>query len=172
MTPSDIENLVARLEALPEAPAREVALELLRGVMSLHADAIARMLEIAKQTAPDVEKAFGADETVSRILALHGLHPDDFGTRLSRAMDKLHFWFDTRGARIEMVEAAPQLVRLRVTTARRGEGGPKGGQARRTIEDAIYEAVPEIEKLVIEGAGEEAFATDFVPLESLSAQTA
>ena len=178
MIPNDIEKLVERVEALPDASARAAALELVQGVMSLHAEAIGRVLELTAQSAPGLVKTLGADETVSRVLALHGLHPDDFGTRLSHAMDKLHIWFDTRGARIELIEAAPQLVRLRFATARRGAGGPSGRPARRAVEDAIYESVPEISKLVIEGLDEveERMAAGgregFVPLESLVAKSA
>ncbi len=162
MTPSDIEKLIERVEALPDAGSRGAALDLVKAVMGLHSEALARMLEIIAGSAPEAGRALAADETVARVLALHGLHPDDFDARLGRAMNKLQIWFDSRGARIELVEAAPELVRLRITTARRGSGG----DARRAVEDAIYEAVPEIAELVIDGA-EEAENAGFVPLESL-----
>ncbi len=170
MTPADdalsresiarIDELVRKVQALSDPAARDSAIDLVQAVMSLHASALERILELAPETAATI----AADETVSRVLVLHGLHPDDFATRLARAVDRLQRFFDSRGGAIEVLESGPEIVRVRLGGNRPGAGET----ARRVIEDAIYEAVPEIGELIMEVTGEER-EPGFVPLASLLA---
>ena len=169
MTPSDgsisrIDELVHRIESLPDAEARSTAIDLVQAIMSLHAAALERVLDIVDASAPELLPALGADEVVSRVLVLHGIHPEDFGTRFARAIDRLQRYFDSRGAGIEVLEAVPERIRVRFTGNRPGSGPA----ARKSIEDAIYEMVPEVGELIVEGAGEE-HESGFVPLASLLA---
>ncbi len=161
---SRIDELVARLQALPESSARLLAVDLVQAVMSLHADTIDRMLELVAGSAPNALPAFGADPLVSAVLALHGLHPDDFETRFARVMDRLREYFDSRGAGIEVLDGSPERIHLRFQGKRPGSAPA----ARQVIEDAVYEATPEIAELIIEGLEEEV-AAGFVPLTSLVA---
>jgi hypothetical protein len=154
----NIEELVRKVETLPDGGA---AVELVQALMALHADAIARMLEIAGANAV---AAMAEDELVSSVLALHGLHPHDFETRVRRAIDKLQLHFDSRGAGIELLDVGSGMVRLRFTGSRPGSGAA----AQRLIEDVLYEAAPEIEELVIEGV-EQPRPPGFVPLSDLAA---
>jgi hypothetical protein len=159
-----IDELVLKLNALPDAAARAVTVELVQAVMSLHETALERVLDIVRSSAPDVIKALGSDELVSRMLVLHGLHPDDFHVRLARAIDELQRFFDSRGAGIQVLDAGPEVVRVRFLGKRPGSGPA----ARKAIEDAIYETVPEVGELIVEGAEEE-HEPGFVPLASLLA---
>lgn len=161
---SQIDELMPKLNALPDPAARAVAVELVQTVMNLHAAALERVLEIVAASAPGVIQALGADDLVSRMLVLHGMHPDDFQTRLGRAIDELQCFFDSRGAGIEVLEAGPERVRVRFNGSRPGSGQA----ARKTIEDVIYETVPEVGELIVEGAAEE-HGAGFVPLASLLA---
>jgi len=163
-TTSKIEELVQQVQAIADPGAREVSLELVKAVMSLHQAAIERMLKIVEEKAPGITGSIGADDLLSRVLVLHGLHPDGFETRLSRAIDRLQRHFDSRGAAIEVLEAGPDALRIRFTGKRSGAGAT----ARVTIENAIYEAVPEVGELIIEGIPAEHEA-GFVPLASLMA---
>lgn len=175
MTPADgslskrptarIDELVARVQGLPDPHARDLAVEMVQAVLSLHAAALERMLEIVAKSSAGTLEAMGADDLVSPVLVLHGLHPDDFDTRLARALDYLQRYFDSRGAGIEVLEAGAERVRVRFTGKRPGAGAA----ARQTIEDAIFEAAPEIGELIVEGADGEHEAA-FVPLESLLAR--
>ena len=155
----NLEELIEQVSSLPDPNARALAIDLVQAVMSLHASALQRILELAPEAAP----ALGADELVSRVLVLHGLHPDDFEARLARAIDRLKQFFDSRGAGIEVLETGPDRVRIRFTGNRPGARG----SAKQAIEDAIYEAAPEVAELIIEGAEER--EPGFVPLASLLA---
>jgi len=161
---AQIDELLLKLDALPDRAARALALDLVQAVMNLHADALQRVLDIVTASAPEVVPELGGDELVSRVLVLHGIHPDDFETRFARAIDRLERFFDSRGAGIEVLEAGPELIRLRFTGRRPGAGPA----AQKAIEDAIYEAVPEIGELIVEGI-EAPQEPGFVPLSSLLA---
>jgi hypothetical protein len=161
---SQIDELMLKLNALPDPAAHAVAVELVQAVMSLHAAALDRILEIVAALAPEVIKELGADDLVSRMLVLHGVHPDDFPTRLGRAIDELQCFFDSRGAGIQVLEAGPERIRVRVNGSRPGSRPA----AREAIEDVIYETVPEVGELIVEGAEEE-HGAGFVPLASLLA---
>jgi hypothetical protein len=81
---------------------------------------------------------------------------------LAAALQRLQRHFDSRGARLDALETAIGLIRLRFTGSRPGAGVA----ARQVIEDAIYEAVPEVDALIVEVAGED-HEPGFVPLASL-----
>ena len=155
-----IDELVQQLSEVADPASRALAIDLVQAVMELHASALERILQIA----PEAADRIAADDLVSRVLVLHGLHPEDFATRLARAIDKLQRYFDSRGAGIEVLEAGPDVVRVRFTGTRPGAGRA----ARAAIEDAVYEAVPEVGRLAVEGTEEE-HEPSFVPLASLLA---
>lgn len=157
-----IDELVRRVELLPDPFARDAALELVQAVMGLHRSAIERILETVN--AGGAMEALASDQLVSSVLAMHDLHPDDLETRIGRALEKLQFHFDSRGAGITLLKADAETVRVRYTAARAGAGEA----ARRLIEEAIAEAAPEVANVVIEGV-EEGHQNGFVPLADLVA---
>ena len=160
-----IGELVDRTSQIADPAARETAVDLLQAVMALHAGALGRILEIVAASAgPAVIEALAADELLSSVLVLHGLHPDDMETRLRRALDRLRRYFDVRGGEISLVSLEEGRVHLRVHSARPGAGAA----ARQVIEDTIYEAAPDLDSLVIEGL-EERRESGFVPLADLLA---
>jgi hypothetical protein len=59
--------------------------ENVRALMSLHRDALTRVLELA----PDAKGAFAADPAISSALALHGLHPIDAEKRVRDAVARV-----------------------------------------------------------------------------------
>lgn len=160
-----IEELVRRVELLPDAFSRNAAIELVQAVMALHRDTLDRVMQIA--TAPEADatlRALASDDLVSAVLAMHSLHPDDLETRIRRMVEKLQFHFDSRGAGVALIELNEQMVRIRYTGSRPGSGPA----AKKTIEEAIYQAAPEITSVLVEGA-EERRESAFVPLSDLIA---
>ena len=161
-----IDELVRRIEALPDPFARALAVDLVQAVMTLHASALRRILQILGSTSNEglVLEAMTGDDLVSSVLALHQLHPDDCNTRVRRAVDRLRRFFDSRGVAITLLELSSELVRVRLTAQRPGAGSA----AKQIIEDAISEAAPEIGMLLIEGI-EEKRDPGFIPLSDLIA---
>lgn len=154
---SRIDELVNRVQAIADSDARDCAIALVQEVMELHASALQRVLEVIDAAAPNVTELLGTDELVSPVLVLHGLHPDDFATRLARALDGLQ----RRFGEIQVFDPGPNIVHIQIVRRSRS-------LTRQVVEDAIYEAVPEIGELIVEGLNEQN-RSGFVPVESLLA---
>jgi hypothetical protein len=162
-----IEELVHRAESVEDPKLRGIAVDLLQAVLNFHAAALERMMEIAAASAPDGEAIIdriAADDLVSSVLLLHGLHPDDLETRVNRAVEKLQRLFGSRGASISLLAIEEDVVRLRFDTDRVWSGAP----VKASIEAAVYQAAPEIMNVIVEGFRDPPMP-DFVPLANLRA---
>jgi NifU-like domain len=148
-----IEELIAALEALDDPPARKSAQELLQVVLDLHTNGLARLLEIVMSAgAMDgaMVEAFERDAGVSAMLLLHGLHPQDLPTRVSRAVEKMRPLLGVQGIQIELLDAAEEAVRVKVAGRLQGKHNSVG-ELRQEIELAIFEAAPEAMRVDIAG---------------------
>ncbi len=158
-----IEELVHRAESLVDPKCRSIAVDLLQAVLEFHAAGLERMMEIAAASgAPGdaILERIAADDLTSSVLLLHGLHPDDFETRVNRAVARLEESFGSRGASVSLISIDDGAVRLRFESGRAWAG------AKATIEKAIYQAAPEITSVIVEGF-KEPVPVDFVPVSNL-----
>jgi hypothetical protein len=154
-----IEELVARVESIPDRQARDLTIDLLRAVMDLHAAGLERILAIAK----DKVDALAADDLCSALLLLHGLHPDDLETRVTRALERLQLRLGPRGVVLSLVRIGDGEVHLRYE----GSSARSAAGVREMVESYLYGAAPEVECITIEGLRE--VPDDFVPLAELAA---
>jgi hypothetical protein len=159
-----IEAAVHRAEALSDPAARAAAVDLLQVVLDFHAAALDRMLELTCDSSDTLIERFAADDLVSSLLLLHDLHPDDFETRVRRSVDKLAEVFRSLGAKLSLVAIESGTLRLQFDSQRTWTGAP----VRASVENAIFQAAPEIEAVIIEGL-KETPAPGFVPVSSLLA---
>ncbi len=160
-----IEGLVHRAESLSDPKARGVAVDLLQAVLDFHAAGLDRVMEIVAASGPAGEsiiERIAEDDLTSSMLLLHDLHPDDLQTRIDRAVYKLQDMFASLGAKLSLIAIDPGTVRLQFDSARTWSGTP----VRSSVENAIFQAAPEIETVVIEGLKETPPA-NFVPLSDL-----
>jgi Fe-S cluster biogenesis protein NfuA len=149
-----LEELIGVLEAHPEAAASESARELISLILNLHGIGLAKLMAILAKTqggAATVAQLV-EDDQVRAMLLLHGLHPDGMETRVRRAIDRLRPHLGVHGLRIEILEIARGVVQLRLSA--------NGGIAVKAstlltlpgeIEDAIVEAAPDVDKVIIDG---------------------
>lgn len=160
-----IEILVRRAQSLSDPEARAVAVDLLEAVLQFHAAGLEQILEIVAQSG-DLGAAMIAQMTGSNLigsmLLLHDLHPDDLETRLDRALGTLQEMFTSLGAKLSLLALEPGIVRLQFDSPRVWSGSP----VRASIENAIFQAAPEIESVLIEGL-KEAPPANFVPVSDL-----
>lgn len=160
-----IEELVRRAESLPDPKARAVAVDLLQAVLDFHGAGLQRLMELAAGLGAAGEAFMAqvaADDLTSSLLLLHDLHPDDMETRIDRAVHKLQGVFTSLGARVSLLAIEPGTVRLHFDSERTWSGAP----VRASVENAIFQAAPEIGSVVIEGLKETPDAS-FVPLSDL-----
>jgi Fe-S cluster biogenesis protein NfuA len=163
-----IGSLVQDLESIADPASRSAAKELVQSLMDLHGTGLERILEVvfeSGESGPRIIDELGQDSLVSSLLILYGLHPDELQTRVERKLQQIESKLHKMGAEAKLVSINGGDVRVRV----RIEGHICGSTSRTvqsTVEEAIYEAAPDLTSLVIEGL-EEPADSGFIAVEKL-----
>jgi len=146
-----IEKLVSQLDKGSDPELRAVALELVQSVIELHGAALERMLENIAQT-PAGEQALNdaiEDGLIASILLLHGLHPDLIEARVLRALAKVRPYLHSHGGDVELLSVEEGIVRIKLIGS--CESCPSSALTLKSaVEDALYEAAPDIVELIAE----------------------
>jgi Fe-S cluster biogenesis protein NfuA len=148
-----IEGLVRAIESAGDANTRTSAIELMQSVMEVHAAGIERMMEITFEsgaTGGELVDRFGDDELVASLLLLYGLHPLDFETRVVRALDSVRPYLKSHGGDVELLGTEENVVHLRFKGSCNGCGS-SAATLEHAIEEAIYEAAPDVIGIEVEG---------------------
>ena len=160
-----VEKLAKRLDSSRDPELRAVALELVQCVMELHGAALERMLESIAQT-PEGEAALDEaleDNLVASVLLLHGLHPDAMETRVLRALDKVRPYLHSHGGDVEFLGVADGVVRLKLLGSC-GSCPSSSVTLKNAVEEALYEAAPDIERIEAETGKSELNSSKLVVL--------
>jgi hypothetical protein len=164
-----IGELVRGLENIADPAARATARELVQSLMELHGAGLERTLEIvfrSGESGARIIDDLGQDPLVSSLLVLYGIHPDDLETRVGRKLREIDSRLHKMGAGVTSVNISGSEIRLHIKV-----DGHACGSTSRTVkavvEEAIYEAAPDLTSLVVEGL-EEPASTGFVGLAALS----
>ena len=164
-----IGELVGQLENITDAETRTGAKTLVQLLLDLHATGLERVMEIvAKSGEPGLNTIddLGRDPLVSSLLVLYGLHPLDFESRVAQAVEKVRPQVRKGGGELELLDTASGVVRLQLHVS--GHGCASTGKTLKTmVEDALYEAAPDMGRLLIEGLEEQPGSSGFVPLGKL-----
>jgi Fe-S cluster biogenesis protein NfuA len=161
-----IEALVRKIESLADAEARASALELFQLVMDLHGASVERMMNIvfeAGEPGQAIIDRLGRDDLVGSLLLLYGLHPLDLEARVIQALDKLRPELRSHGAQVELLGVNNGVVRLRLEQSASGCGS-SAQSLRVAVEEAIYDAAPDLTALEVEGGVTQPFSSGLVQL--------
>jgi Fe-S cluster biogenesis protein NfuA/nitrite reductase/ring-hydroxylating ferredoxin subunit len=162
-----VEGLIHRIESLPDAEARTVALELVQALMEFHGAGLDRLMEIvagAGDAGYTIFDSFAGDGLVASLLLLYGLHPVPLETRVMQALEKVRPYLDSHGGNVELIGIEGEVVRLRL------EGSCKTCPSssmtlKLAIEEAIMNAAPDVVAIEAEGVTEQPSAqTGFVQI--------
>jgi Fe-S cluster biogenesis protein NfuA len=164
-----IETLLQEVERFADPAARETTRELVQSLMDLHGTGLAKVLEMAVQAGEQgralIEK-YSRDKTVASLLLLYDLHPLDIETRLRLALEEVRPHLRSQGSGVELLGVTDGIVRLRVEGS--SSGCPSSSRTlKRAVEEALYEAVPDLAEIRFEGAEESGSGTTFIPVEQL-----
>jgi hypothetical protein len=123
-----------------------------QGVLDLDGISLGCLMTIVAIADGGLLARLAEDEQVRAILLLHGLHPEDLETRVRRAVERLRPHLGVHGLRLDVVEITKGTARLKVHP---GNGATPKASLLWTlpseIEDAIVEAAPDIDKVIIDG---------------------
>jgi Fe-S cluster biogenesis protein NfuA len=148
-----IEKLAAKLETAGDPEIRAAALDLVQSVVELHGAALQHLIDAIAE-APRGEEALEIalrDDLVASMLLLHGLHPDDIETRVRRGIEKVRPYLKSHGGDAELASVRDGVVRL-VLHGSCGSCPSSSLTLKSAVEDALFEAAPEIVEIVAENA--------------------
>lgn len=112
-----LEELIGRVEALPDSDARELAQECLHSLLQFYGEGLERILQLVKNAGVEGEKVREAllrDRLVRGLLLIHGLHPVNLEERLNGALDKIRPYLRSHGGDVELVSLHEDVARLRL----------------------------------------------------------
>lgn len=150
-----MEKLLEEVEALEDPKARAKAAEMVGLLLDLYGDGLARMMEeVARGDDRErVFEAFAADELVSHLLLLHGLHPLDLEERVLQALEEVRPYLGSHGGDVELLGVEGGVARLRLQGS--CDGCPSSAVTLKlAIEEAIQKAAPELEGVEAEDVSE------------------
>jgi hypothetical protein len=142
-----IEALVERLAASPDPAVRRDAQELVRLLMTLYGDGLARVLQILEREEPQSRRLVDAlleDDLISSLLVLHDLHPDDAETRIARGLGQIE---NAAGATISLLDVRGGTARVKVDT----HGTASMLDLPRLIDEMVRAVAPDIARVDVEG---------------------
>ncbi len=162
-----VEVLARKIENLPDPEARAIATELMQSLMEFHGAGLERMMEIVAEAGEPgyaVFDNFARDGLVGSMLLLYGLHPVPLEERVTRALDKVRPYLDSHGGNVELLGVDEGVVRLRLQGS--CKSCPSSAMTLKlAIEEAIYEAAPDVAAIEAEGVADQPPApTGFVQI--------
>lgn len=159
-----IETLLQEVAAFGDPCARTTTEELLQALLDMYGDALARTLELTveyvqkqyPQASDDgLMEALAGDELVGSLLLLHGLHPVDIETRITRVLEDIGPYLTSQGSSVALIGIHNGSVHLRLESNSNGHSCPSSmATLKSAIEEAVYKAAPDLDELHIEGIGE------------------
>ncbi|MBA2284896.1 MAG: NifU family protein [Ktedonobacteraceae bacterium] len=151
-----IETLIQEIAAFPDPHARATAEELVRALVDMYGEALARLLEMtaeAEVAGLALIDSFASDELLSSVFLVHGLHPLDIETRIMQALDEVRPYLKSHGGNVEFVRVEDGIAHLRLEGSCHGCSGSTM-TLKLTIEEAISRAAPDLNGLQVEGVAD------------------
>lgn len=173
----DLHATGERIEALLDASAaggviaKERTEELVRLVTDLYGAGLERVLTILHTSGrldEDLLDLLAADELVSSLMIVHGLHPDSVEARVEQALERVRPYLGSHGGDVELLGVEnDEVARLRLLGS--CDGCPSSSATLElAVEDAIRAAAPEIARIEVETAPTPAARSgSVIPVESL-----
>ncbi len=165
-----IGELVSGLETIENPESRAGAKALVQLLLDLHSAGLERVMEIVSRPEDSGERTvgeLGRDSLVGSLLVLYGLHPLELEERVTQAVEKVGPRVRKGGGELELlgIEAGMVRLHLRVT----GHAcGSTGKTLQAMVEDALYEAAPDMTQLLITGLEEPSGSGGFVPVGAIA----
>ncbi len=151
-----IEALIEEVSEFSDPHARDIAEELVQALLDLYGEGLARILELTVEAgAPGYKiiESLAGDDLVGSLLLLHELHPRDIETRVVEALDEVRPYLKSHGGNVELVSVEDGVARLRLEGS--CHGCPSSTMTLKlTIEEAIFKAAPDLDRLEVEGVTE------------------
>src|SRR6185295_18524503 len=135
-----IERLLEEIRSMTSPSAFQRVEECLRTTVDVYGEGLRRIVDVVATpnlSGEQVADGLLADDLVVSLLILHGLHPDDFATRVGKALERVRPYLGSHGGGIELVEADPHRRRRRRRRARPDHGRFHQGIGRGELQERL-----------------------------------
>jgi Fe-S cluster biogenesis protein NfuA/nitrite reductase/ring-hydroxylating ferredoxin subunit len=151
-----VQELTARLEAVDDPVARELAEELVAAVVQMYGGGLERILEVVAGAGPagqPIQEAMAADGLVASLMLIHDLYPISLEERVAEALERVRPYMESHGGNVELLGVEDRIAYLRL------EGSCKTCAASSAtlelaVRQALEEAAPDLEGMEVEGVAE------------------
>lgn len=151
-----IEALVQEVASFTDPHTHAITEELIQALLDMYGDGLARLLEItasADTAGVTLINTFAHDDLLSSLFVLHGLHPLDIEARILQALDQIRPSLKSQGGSVELVRVEDGIAYLRLQNTNHSCGASTA-TLKTALEEAIYQAVPDLNGLEVEGASD------------------
>jgi Fe-S cluster biogenesis protein NfuA/nitrite reductase/ring-hydroxylating ferredoxin subunit len=152
-----IEALLDDLAGTADPKVAGAAEQLVRLLAQMYGEGLERIVETLDKAGPDGARlldGLAADDLVSALLALHGLHPVPIEVRIAKALDEVRPYLGSHAGGIEFLGIDDDgVARLRLEGS--CDGCPSSAlTVQSALEGAIEKAAPELAAIEVEGVVE------------------
>jgi Fe-S cluster biogenesis protein NfuA len=162
-----VEGLVNVIESAADPNVKAGAVELMQLLMELHGAGIERMMEIVFESGTpggEIIDRFAQDDLAASLLLLYGLHPMNVEERVLQALDKVRPYLRSHNGNVEMLGIDNGVVRLKLQGSCDGCAS-SALTLKLAIEEAIYEAAPDVTAIEVDGVVEQPAPSGLVQLQ-------
>jgi Fe-S cluster biogenesis protein NfuA len=146
-----IEQALDELQGTADPRTINLAEELLRLVSELYGAGFARVVELAREQAPELMAALVEDELVASLLLVQGLHPTPLDERVEAALVSVRPLLAQHGGDVELLGIDDEVGAVLLRLLGSCDGCPSSASTLQgAVEVAITEAAPEIVRIVVE----------------------
>jgi Fe-S cluster biogenesis protein NfuA/nitrite reductase/ring-hydroxylating ferredoxin subunit len=150
-----IARLLQEIRSMASPPTWKRVEELVRTVLDLYGEGLKKIVDVvatAEIGGEEIQKRLLADELLESLFLLHGLHPDDFGTRVAQALDRVRPYLGSHGGDIDLVAADEASGEVRLRLGGSCDGCPSSLlTVKLAVESAIKESAPEVTRIEVHG---------------------
>jgi len=164
--------LVGELDQMSGGNSKVAAREVVQLLMEVHGTGLERIMELVFEvgskpgmTGDAIISKLGEDPIVGNLLLLYSLHPDDFESRVLKAIENAGTRLRKFDSTVELVSIREGAVQLRLRTSGHSCGSTTKN-LKSMVEENLYELAPDLMSLSI-SVPEDEGAGGFVPLENL-----
>jgi Fe-S cluster biogenesis protein NfuA len=164
----EIERLIREFETIKDPDLREKVVTLVQSLMAFHAAGIERLMKMIRDHGPaslSMLDDLANDNLVGSLLLLYGVHPLSMEVRVEQAIDRLRTNAILNGGKVEILGISDGIVRLRVQNQKNCQSSKQ--VLRTAVEEALYEAAPDVSEIQFVDEAQKEPPVSFVPLISL-----
>ncbi|MDP9094645.1 MAG: NifU family protein [Actinomycetota bacterium] len=159
--PARIETLLDELGAYDDVAVTGRVEELLASVVGLYGAGLEHIVALLAERSDGegIIRQLAGDDLVANLMILHDVHPDDVGTRIQAALDRVRPYLGSHAGGIEFLGVDERgAAQLRLQGSCDGCAG-SAATVHTAVERAVLEAAPEVSSVEVEGMVEEKPAT-------------